>query len=109
MPTYLQKPKKKKNAPEGEDDFVVRWQNPALQADLVAEKLRTLNPKMSSIELGELAIPGRFTSFLSNMQRKHSSTLLPGKSPNETRRISPSFYNKVHLPVPVADCSYTRF
>jgi hypothetical protein len=52
------KPKKKKNAPEGEEDFVVRWQNPALQADLVLEKVRTLNPKMSAIELGELSLPG---------------------------------------------------
>ena len=39
---------------------VIRWQNPALQADLVVEKLRTLNPKMSAIELGELSIPGIF-------------------------------------------------
>jgi hypothetical protein len=52
------KPKKKKNATEDEDEFVVRWQNPALQADLVIEKLRTLNPKMSAIELGELSIRG---------------------------------------------------
>lgn len=57
------KPKKKKNATEDEDEFVVRWQNPALQADLVVEKLRTLNPKMSAIELGELSIPGKFVFY----------------------------------------------
>jgi hypothetical protein len=51
-------PKKKKNAPESADEFVVRWQNPSLQADLVVEKLRTLNPKMSAIEIGEISIPG---------------------------------------------------
>ena len=56
----IQKPKKKKNSPETDDEFVVRWQNPALQADLVVEKLRTLNPKLSAIELGELSIPGMF-------------------------------------------------
>jgi hypothetical protein len=57
------KPKKKKNATEDEDEFVVRWQNPALQADLVIEKLRTLNPKMSAIELGERSIPGTFLFY----------------------------------------------
>ena len=36
----------------------MRWQSTALQADLVVEKLRTLNPKMSSIEIGERSIPG---------------------------------------------------
>lgn len=53
------KPKKKKNAQQDEE-FVVRWQNPALQADLIVEKLRTLNPNMSAIEIGELTIPGLF-------------------------------------------------
>jgi hypothetical protein len=54
----IQNPKRKKTDSEGDEDFVVRWQNPALQADLVVEKLRTLNPNLSSIELGELLIPG---------------------------------------------------
>jgi hypothetical protein len=58
--TAFQKQKKKKNkaTPERDDDFVIRWQSPALQADLVVEKLRILNPNMSAIELGELSIPG---------------------------------------------------
>ena len=54
-----QEPKKKKSASEEDDEFVVRWQFPALQADLVVEKLRALNPNMSSIEIGERSIPGK--------------------------------------------------
>lgn len=56
----MKKPKKKKGAPEEDEGFVVRWQAPALQADLIVEKLRALNPKMSTIEIGERSIPGKF-------------------------------------------------
>ena len=44
---------------------MIRWQSPALQADLIVEKLRELNPKMSAIELGELKIPGSFGLYWS--------------------------------------------
>lgn len=53
----LQKQKKKKASQE-EEGLIVRWQSAALQADLLVEKLRTLNPKMSSIEIGERSISG---------------------------------------------------
>jgi hypothetical protein len=52
--------KKLKSAPEGEDEFVIRWQAPALQADFILEKLRSLNPSLSTIELVERSIPGPF-------------------------------------------------
>ena len=59
-----------KGLPEEEEDFVPRWQNPALQADLVLERVRALYPKLSSIELSELSIPGKSCIFIWSHCRK---------------------------------------
>jgi hypothetical protein len=73
-----------------DDDFVVRWQYPAIQADLIVEKLRYLNPKMSSIEIGEGSIPGTLSHFWAkSSEAAFIDTVSWDKSTREASDLAP--------------------
>ena len=84
--------KKRKGAPESEDECVIRWQAPALQADFLLEKLRILNPTLSTIELVERSIPGIMSFLVSfNFSEKLLVDTSTWESPKRDAAELPSF------------------